>query len=73
MNRSSVTDASTGRANPNALPDPEKIHSETDHFRYTGDSFRKVVVRGDTVGRWYDDNGVMHIDVLDFLLDSGSI
>ncbi len=56
-----------------AMSDPEKIHSETDHFRYTGDSFRKIVVRGDTVGRWYDDNGVMHIDVVDFLLDSGSI
>ena len=56
-----------------AMPDTEKLHSETDQFRYTGDSFRKVVVRGDTVGRWYDDNGVMHIDVVDFLLDYGSI
>ena len=56
-----------------AIHDEEKLKSETDQFRYTGDSFRKIVVRGDTGKRWFDENGVLHIDVLDFLLDSNSV
>lgn len=35
----------------------------------TGDSFPKIIVRHDIRKRWYDDNGVLNIGVLDFLLD----
>ena len=52
-----------------AIPGGEKLHSETDQFRYTGDSFRKIIVRGDVGNRWYDEQGVLHINVLDFLTD----
>ena len=56
-----------------AMPDEEKLHAETDQFRYTGDSFRKVVVRGDTGNRWFDENGTLHIGIVEFLLDKNSI
>ena len=52
-----------------SIPDDEKLHSETDQFRYTGDSFRKIVVREDVGKRWFDENGILHINVVDFMLD----
>lgn len=56
-----------------AMPDDEKIHAETDQFRYTGDSFRKIVVRGDIGNRWYDERGILHIDMTEFLLNKDLI
>ena len=38
-------------------------------FTLTGDSFPKIVVRKDIGKRWYDDNGILNINVIDFLLD----
>ncbi len=31
--------------------------------------FNKIVVRKDIGKRWYDDNGILNINVIDFLLD----
>ena len=56
-----------------SIPDDEKLHSETDQFRYTGDSFRKIVVREDVGKRWFDENGILHINVVDFMLDKNLI
>lgn len=56
-----------------AIPDQEKLHSETDQFRYTGDSFRKIVVRADVGNRWFDDRGVLHINIIDFMTDKDLI
>ena len=56
-----------------SISDEEKLHSETDQFRYTGDSFRKIVVREDVGKRWFDENGVLHINVVDFMLDKNLI
>ena len=47
----------------------EKTEAETRPFALTGDSFPKIVVRKDMGRRWYDDNGILHINVIDFLLD----
>ena len=35
----------------------------------TGDSFTKIVVRRDAVKSWYDDKGVLTINVIDYLLN----
>ena len=43
--------------------------SELKPFSLTGDSFPKIVVRHDIGKRFYDDNGVLNIGVIDFLLD----
>jgi hypothetical protein len=52
-----------------ALPNEEKQETENKPFSLTGDSFPKIIVRHDITKRWYDDNGVLNIGVIDFLLD----
>lgn len=52
-----------------AMPTEEKAEAELKPFTLTGDSFPKIVVRKDIGKRWYDDNGILNINVIDFLLD----
>ena len=53
-----------------ALDSEEKVFIEKRPFALTGDSFPKIIVRHDIRKRWYDDNGVLNIGILDFLLDA---
>ena len=52
-----------------AMPTEEKTEIELRPFSLTGDSFPKVLVRRDIGKRWYDDYGVLQINLIDFLLD----
>ena len=52
-----------------AMSTEDKTESETRPFALVGDSFPKIVVRKDVGKRWYDDNGILHINIIDFLLD----
>lgn len=52
-----------------AMPRDGKAEVELRPFTLTGDSFPKIVVRKDIGKRWYDDNGILNINVIDFLLD----
>ena len=52
-----------------ALGTEEKAIVENKPFALTGDSFPKIIVRHDIRKRWYDDNGILNIGVIDFLLD----
>ncbi len=52
-----------------ALPTEEKADTENKPFALTGDSFPKIIVRHDIRKRWYDDNGILNIGIIDFLLD----
>ena len=52
-----------------ALGTDEKSEIENKPFSLTGDSFPKIIVRHDIRKRWYDDNGILNIGVIDFLLD----
>lgn len=56
-----------------AMPDDEKAEIELRPFTLTGDFFPKIVVRKDIGKRWYDDNGILNINVTDFLLDKDVI
>ena len=56
-----------------AMPDDEKAEIEIRPFALTGDFFPKIVVRKDIGKRWYDDNGILNINVIDFLLDKDVI
>ena len=56
-----------------ALPTEEKALAENRPFALTGDSFPKIIVRHDIRKRWYDDNGILNIGILDFLLDEGIV
>jgi predicted AAA+ superfamily ATPase len=51
----------------------EKIESEIKPFLLTRDSFPKIIVRKDIGKRWYDDNGILNIGLIDFLLDESVI
>ncbi len=52
-----------------AMPSEEKAEVELRPFELTNDSFPKIVVRKDIGKRWYDDKGILNINIIDFLLD----
>lgn len=56
-----------------AIPDEQKMKEILEPFRLVRDSFRKVVVSGDTGKRWFDDNGVLHINVIDYLMETDCV
>lgn len=56
-----------------ALTEDEKKRSEVKPFSLTGDSFPKIIVRRDVGKRWYDDYGILNINIIDFLLDKSSV
>ncbi len=56
-----------------AIPDETKMDSESYPLSLTGDSFEKIIIRGDISKRWYDDKGVLNIGIIDFLLDKSLI
>ena len=56
-----------------ALETEAKAETENKPFSLTGDSFPKIIVRHDIRKRWYDDNGILNIGILDFLLDADII
>lgn len=56
-----------------SMPTGEKTEAELKPFALTGDSFPKIVVRKDIGKRWYDENGILNINLIDFLLDKSII
>ena len=53
-----------------AIPDQEKRAQETFSLRHVGDSFRKVVITGNLREKpWHDENGIVFIGAMTFLLD----
>lgn len=52
-----------------AMPDEQKRNSEIKPFLMTKDAFQKIIVRADTIGLWYDNDGILNINIIDFLLD----
>ena len=56
-----------------AMPDESKAEHESKPLRMTGDSFRKIIVRADASHRWFDDNGILNINAIDFLLDNSIV
>ena len=47
----------------------DKAAAERKPLSLTGDAFPKIIVRQDIGKSWYDDNGILNIHVIDFLLD----
>ncbi len=56
-----------------AMMTEEKAEAELCPFTLIRDSFPKIVVRKDIGKRWYDDNGILNIGLIDFLLDKDLI
>lgn len=56
-----------------ALPTEEKAKAENRPFGLVRDSFPKIIVRHDIRKRWYDDNGILNIGIIDFLLNESCV
>ena len=52
-----------------SLPDEAKRTQEIRPFRKIGDSFKKLVITKDIVQPYYDDYGILTVNIYDFLLD----
>lgn len=47
----------------------QKESAELDSLKLTGDFFKKIIVRMDIPHNFYDDNGIFHCNLIDFLLE----
>jgi Predicted ATPase (AAA+ superfamily) len=56
-----------------SLPDEAKRTQEIRPFRKIDDSFRKIIVTKDIVPSYYDDYGILTMNIYDFLLDPKSL
>ena len=56
-----------------SLPDAAKREQEIRPYRKIDDSFKKIVVTKDIVPAQYDENGILTLNIYDFLLDPKSI
>ena len=56
-----------------SIADPEKRAQEINPLTKVPDSFRKIVVVGDRINPWKDDNGILYIGIEKFLLDEKAI
>lgn len=51
------------------IPDSDKMEQETRPFRKVSDTFRRILVVGDDIRPWTNDDGVLIVGIRDFLLD----
>ncbi len=56
-----------------SLPDQNKISQETRPLKKIDDSFKKIVVTGDLTPKHYDENGILFMNIFDFLLNRNSL
>ena len=56
-----------------AMPDEEKRTQEIRPFKKINDSFKKIVITKDIVPSYYDENGILTMNIYDFLLDARSL
>lgn len=51
------------------MDEQKKKETELDSLKLTGDFFKKIVIRNDIPTSFYDDDGIMHCRLIDFLLN----
>lgn len=56
-----------------SLPDAEKRAQETRPFKKIEDSFKKIIITKDLVPAAYDENGILTVNIYDFLLNADCI
>ena len=54
-------------------PDEEKRAQEIRPFKKIDDSFKKIIITKDIVPPFYDENGILTMNIYDFLMDTNSI
>ncbi len=56
-----------------SLPDEEKLRQEKRSLEYTGDFFKKIIIVHDNTSTYYTDDGILIMNVFDFLLNQNSL
>ena len=56
-----------------AMPDEEKRKQEMASLLRIGDSFQKIIIVKDDIKPWIDDNGILTMGLIDFLMSEKSI
>lgn len=56
-----------------AIPDQAKMQQEQRSLMLTGDFFKKIIITKDAPAPYYNEDGVLVMNVYDFLLDEGSL
>lgn len=55
------------------IDDQEKAKMEIASLKLTADFFKKIVIRNDIPSNFYDEDGIYHVRLIDFLLDKVSL
>jgi len=55
------------------IDDAEKESAELSSLMLTGDFFKKIIIRMDIPHNFYDDNGIYHCNLIDFLLGKAEL
>lgn len=56
-----------------SIPDEEKRLQEIRPYQHISDSFRKVVITKDIIPTYYDEMGILHMNIYDFLLNDKAL
>jgi len=56
-----------------SMPNSEKRIQEQRPYLYIKDSFKKFIIAKDIVGKWYSEEGIIMLNLYDFLLDANSL
>ena len=56
-----------------SIPDREKMAQESRSLNAINDSFRKVIIVRDDIQPWYNEQGILILGLMDFLLDENMI
>lgn len=55
------------------MPSPEKVAQEKRSLMAIPDSFAKIIIQRPPIAPWHDNDGILHLDLMNFLLDAHSI
>ena len=55
------------------VSDPDKLRQETRPLLAIKDSFRRIIVTKTLARPWFDENGIKHMGLYDFLLDDNAL
>lgn len=55
------------------LATPEKMAQEKNSLMHIDDSFKKIIIQHAPMEPWYDEDGILHLGLMDFLLKPESL
>ena len=56
-----------------AMPDQAKMEQEQRSLMPTGDAFKKIIITKDSPGPYYNEDGVLVMNIFDFLLNENML